>query len=127
MSVGEEATVEFIQQRLVEKSVKFHQPMHKLKLKTFEAMAVRKQLASSKQKTVKVKAERNLLGQLLMLCQTHDVCLDKLFTYPLAPIPWSLATADGSMCKTRMWANAQPDGRPVEHRWRPLFNAAKFG
>jgi len=28
--------------------------------------------------------------------------------------------------KTRMWANAQPDGRPAEHRWRPLFNAAKF-
>ena len=23
-----------------------------------------------------------------------------------------------------MWANAQRDGRPVEHRWRPLFNAA---
>ena len=29
--------------------------------------------------------------------------------------------------RTRMWANAQPDGRPAEHRWRPLFNAAKFG
>jgi len=31
--------------------------------------------------------------------------------------------------KTRMWANAQSDddGRPAEHRWRPLFNAAKFG
>jgi len=28
---------------------------------------------------------------------------------------------------TRMWANAQHDGRPAEHRWRPLFNAAKFG
>ena len=27
---------------------------------------------------------------------------------------------------TRMWANAQRDGRPAEHRWRPLFNAAKF-
>ena len=26
-----------------------------------------------------------------------------------------------------MWANAQPNGRPAEHRWRPLFNAAKFG
>ena len=23
-----------------------------------------------------------------------------------------------------MWTNAQPDGRPAEHRWRPLFNAA---
>jgi len=29
--------------------------------------------------------------------------------------------------RTRMWANAQSDGRPAEHRWRPLFNAAKFG
>ena len=28
---------------------------------------------------------------------------------------------------TRMWANVQRDGRRAEHRWRPLFNAAKFG
>ena len=28
--------------------------------------------------------------------------------------------------KLEMWANAQPDGRPAEYRWRPLFNAAKF-
>jgi len=26
-------------------------------------------------------------------------------------------------CKPRMWANAQPDGHPAEHRWHPLFNA----
>jgi len=26
----------------------------------------------------------------------------------------------------KMWANAQRDGRPAEHRWCPLFNAAKF-
>jgi len=35
-----------------------------------------------------------------------------------------------SNCKgehTRMWANAQRDGRPARYRWRPLFNAAKFG
>jgi len=25
-----------------------------------------------------------------------------------------------------MWANPKRDGRPAEHRWRPLFNAAKF-
>ena len=28
---------------------------------------------------------------------------------------------------TRMWANAQRDGRPAEYRWRALFNTAKFG
>jgi len=26
-----------------------------------------------------------------------------------------------------MWVNAQRDSRPAEYRWRPLFNAAKFG
>jgi len=29
--------------------------------------------------------------------------------------------------QTTMWANAQPDGRPAKHRWRPLFNAASLG
>jgi len=33
----------------------------------------------------------------------------------------------GKKIKTRMWANAQCDGRLAEYRWRPLFNAAKFG
>jgi len=28
---------------------------------------------------------------------------------------------------TRMWANDQRDGLPDKYRWRPLFNAAKFG
>jgi len=28
---------------------------------------------------------------------------------------------------TRMWADAQRDGRPAEYRRRPLFNATKFG
>ena len=32
-----------------------------------------------------------------------------------------------TMKKLEMWANAQRDGRPAEYRWRPLFNAAKFG
>jgi len=43
----------------------------------------------------------------------------------------SLLQADkettGKDIKLEMWANAQPDGRPAEYRWRPLFNAAKFG
>jgi len=31
-------------------------------------------------------------------------------------------------CKVnnKLWVNAQRDGRPVEYRWRPLFNVAKF-
>jgi len=29
--------------------------------------------------------------------------------------------------KLEMWTNAQCDGGPAEYRWRPMFNAAKFG
>ena len=35
-----------------------------------------------------------------------------------------LEIQDVKIMQTRMWANAQPDGHPAEHRWRPLFNAA---
>jgi len=33
--------------------------------------------------------------------------------------------SSSKLTKTKMWANAQRDGRPAEYRWRPLFNAAK--
>ena len=39
----------------------------------------------------------------------------------------SVAVVVTKLVNTRMWANAQHDGRPAEHSWRPLFNAAKFG
>ena len=45
-------------------------------------------------------------------------------TGPIAlpgPLKWSMTTI------TRMWANAQRDGRPAEYWWRPVLNAAKFG
>ena len=38
---------------------------------------------------------------------------------------WTVWTVDEKLLE--MWANAQRYGRPAEYRWRPLFNAAKFG
>jgi len=63
-------------------------------------MAARCSMSASKKKTVKVKAEINLLGSLLMLTQKHDTSLEQLFKYPLQPIPWVLSTADGALVKT---------------------------
>ena len=34
---------------------------------------------------------------------------------------------DWNIMTLEMWANAQRDGYPAEYRWRPLFNAVKFG
>ena len=39
----------------------------------------------------------------------------------------TVVVIDCKAIQTRMWANAQRDGRPAKYRWRPLFNAAKFG
>jgi len=33
----------------------------------------------------------------------------------------------GKKKELEMWANVQRNSRPAEYRWRPLFNAAKFG
>ena len=97
---GDEACKSFIQSRLIDKSTKFQDPMKKLRLKTFQSMAVKRVLTSTQKKTIQVKAERNLLGRLLLLSQENAISLEKLFRYPLGPIPWSIASADGSMVKT---------------------------
>ena len=49
-------------------------------------------------------------------CSSHSGCQGR----------W-LQVTGGKSNQTRMWANAQRDGRPAKYRWRPLFNAAKFG
>ena len=89
---GEEGATNFIQARLIDKTEQFHAPMKTMKLNTFADMAVEKKIPMSKQKTVTVRAERNLLGQLLILSHSHSISFDKLFQFSLSPIPWSLAT-----------------------------------
>jgi len=47
-------------------------------MRPFADMAVRKKIPTSKQKTVTVRAERNLLGQLLILSQSQNISFEKL-------------------------------------------------
>ena len=35
-----------------------------------------------------------------MLAQENDIDLEKLFAFPLGPVPWPLATGDGMLAKT---------------------------
>ena len=49
----------------------------------------------------------------------YDVVVEK-FTF-------AISSPDEFLFSTRMWANAQRDGRPAELRWRPLFNGTKLG
>jgi len=97
---GTNAYNSFVQERLVQKKVSFHAPIKRLKLKTFASMAVKTAVTSSAKKTKELVAERNVFGQLILLAMKHELCMEKVMSYPLGPVPWSLATADGAPVKT---------------------------
>ena len=98
--IGEKAFKEFVQARLVEKTVPFHAPLKKQKLKTLAKTAVKKKLTSSQNKVVQLAAQRNVFGQMLVLSEEYQISLERALSYPLSPMPWALATPDGLPAKT---------------------------
>ena len=49
----------------------------------------------------------------------------RISAYPVLNVVLGLVSKYEKLLE--MWANDQRDGRLAEHRWRPLFNVAKFG
>ena len=57
-------------------------------------------MTSKSKKTKEIKAERNVFGQLVVLALKHDINMKSVLSFPLGPVPWALATADGLPAKT---------------------------
>ena len=95
---GEEAMTAFIKKRLTTNEVPFYDPIPKLKLATFDSVTLAPVKIGGRE--VMLKADRDLFARLLVVAQTRDMDLREVFRYSLGPIPWSLASADGSLCKT---------------------------
>ena len=53
-----------------------------------------------KGKEIVLKAYRNLFGHIIVVAQTRKLEMKQVLSYPLGPIPWTLANADGSLRKT---------------------------
>lgn len=97
---GKELYKNFVQTRLIDKSESFHAPIKRNKKKTFAHLQSTVKVKTSKKNEVKITAQRNLFGQLLMLSQDNDLDIQKVMEYPLGPVPWALATPDGMPIKT---------------------------
>ncbi|GFO17511.1 hypothetical protein PoB_004401600 [Plakobranchus ocellatus] len=97
--VGKKSFKEFVDTRLKDKTTRFHKPLTKTKLKTFGSVSKSTQIKSAKN-VVKIKAERNVFGQLLVLSQEYQIDMEKVLKYPLSPVPWSLSSPDGLPLKT---------------------------
>jgi len=82
----------FIRRRLTTNEISFHDPIPKLKLATFDSMPI---------SPVKIGGKEVMLfARLLIVAQTRDRDVQEVFQYSLGPFPWSLASVDGSLCKT---------------------------
>lgn len=96
---GEEALAGFIRNRIESNEVDLYCPIPKMKLNTFSALKA-KRSCTNKDKTVTLKADRDVFARLLVICGKRDVSLRAVLKYSLGPIPWSMATADGAFAKT---------------------------
>ena len=96
---GENAYKAFIAERLVNKTKNFNAPIKRLNLKTF-SNTVKSSKVKGKTKTRQITAERNVFGQLVLLAIEHNISLERVLCFPLGPVPWPLATADGCPVKT---------------------------
>ena len=54
-----------------------------------------------------LRANRNLFARLLVIGQSRQIDPRDLLSHALVPVPWSLATYDGSLAKTNKSALAK--------------------
>ena len=98
--IVKKAHKQFVQDRLIDKTVSFHASVKKQNLKTFANQAKISLVQGKARKNIEITAERNVFGQLVILALQHDLSLERVLSYPLGPVRWALATTDGAMIKT---------------------------
>ena len=68
-------------------------------LKTFANLAKSAKVTRPRNNK-QLTAQRNVFGQLILLSVKHEICMERVNSYPLGPVPWPLATSDGTPMKT---------------------------
>ena len=107
--VGKEIKETLIKEKLEEKKM-FFELITKAKLKSMSSRNKSANLVTSSNKVVQYKQEGNAAFRLLMRLYNHPGArLDpqELMSYPLTPISYSIATADGFLLrqtKQRVWS-----------------------
>ena len=80
--------------------VKFHDKMTKLKFKTFGDLSKKMKVHRGTSKEVIFKADHALLAQMIIFAENRKLKMNDVLCHPLRPLPWALASADGSVRKT---------------------------
>ena len=100
-TLGGRAKETFIKDRL-EKKDNFYEPVKRMNLMTMGSMSKSVLIKTGKNRMVEYKQQGNIAFQLLVKSQADDIRLElaHVMKYPLTPVPYSIATADGFFAKT---------------------------
>ena len=96
---GDQAFAHFLTKRPSgEGTMKFFDISPRIKLKSFSTLKSKKIVA--KDKEIMLKADKNLFGMMTVISQSRNLDMKEVLPHPLGPIPWSLATSDGTLRQT---------------------------
>ena len=98
--IGERALVKFQDERLKIQAINIYDPLNKMKLGTFSNLLKKSVKVKTSGKVVQFSTHSNIFGKIALIQQFRPLDLKEVFSYPLGPIPWSLATSDGEIMKT---------------------------
>ncbi|RUM44803.1 MAG: hypothetical protein DSY80_04015 [Desulfocapsa sp.] len=79
---------------------RFEKPIQRRKIKNFASAAEKSKIKTKDLKVVELQGTRDLFGRLLYLSTMEDIDVEKVFQFPLTPVPLSLAHLDGTLNKT---------------------------
>ena len=81
-----------------DRSMKFFDTLPQMKLKSFGISKPKKVITKGKE--IIFKADKNLFSMMTIISQSRDLDTKEVLSHPLGPIPWSLASSDGTLHKT---------------------------
>ena len=79
---------------------RFEKPIQRRKVQNFASATVKCKVKTKDLKMVELQGTRNLFGRLLYLSALEHIDLEKVFRFPLTPVPFPVSHLDGSINKT---------------------------
>ena len=100
---GENAYRRFSEMRLESTSakVKINDSMKKAQLKTFSNLGKEMKVRRGTANEAILRADRALFAQIIVIAETRELNMSTVLSHPLGPLPWPLATDDGSLRKNK--------------------------